>query len=441
MMLLPTTIFRTPSRGAWKADFAAKTRRSPRKSQIENSKCSSSPSRSSAPASVVEPRLRGFTSFKSAFSFIEVLFAVILLGIGFIMIAGVFPAAIQQTAAVSDETAGDAIVRDAIKKIQAVADSEVNGTLTVPGENVNQANTLFQPTLRLEASPNPSVPVVAGFSYGLNQALGTDAFFTADHRYAWVGFYRRASLTSPFAQVFIIALKNPNFANYTTTYQPGEAMAWSPVPPILPSVAPPIPPLLYNYKNSFATNPPAPPTGAAALVPVYSLNAFIDNQIDNPPPPINSIGATVTLQYNTTTQTSSVMFNINSGTIAAATGCFLLVLDDGTTYSTASTALAAPILTGRVLRLGAMTAQTATSETFALQPDWDLSPTDLANLGNPNLNNNASASSGTTAQVDVVLIGRAPLLTAGTEYTGAFTGPPQDIAAGSGFIRVNTINN
>ena len=69
-----------------------------------------------------------FEFHHSGFTFIEVLFAVILLGIGFIMIAAVFPVAIQQTSAVSDETQGTALARDAIKKIQAVADSMVTGT-------------------------------------------------------------------------------------------------------------------------------------------------------------------------------------------------------------------------------------------------------------------------------------------------------------------------
>ena len=66
---------------------------------------------------------------QSAFSFIEVLFAVILLGIGFIMIAAVFPVAIQQTSVVSDETQATSLARDAIKKIQAIADTPGASTL------------------------------------------------------------------------------------------------------------------------------------------------------------------------------------------------------------------------------------------------------------------------------------------------------------------------
>ena len=42
---------------------------------------------------------------RRAFSFVEVLFAVIILGVGFIMVAAIFPVAIQQTQATVEETA------------------------------------------------------------------------------------------------------------------------------------------------------------------------------------------------------------------------------------------------------------------------------------------------------------------------------------------------
>src|ERR1700722_4164861 len=41
---------------------------------------------------------------RRGFSFVEILFAVMILGIGFIMIAGIFPVAIHQTQSNGDET-------------------------------------------------------------------------------------------------------------------------------------------------------------------------------------------------------------------------------------------------------------------------------------------------------------------------------------------------
>jgi prepilin-type N-terminal cleavage/methylation domain-containing protein len=51
---------------------------------------------------------------RRGFTFTEVLFAVMILGIGFIMIAGVFPVAISQTASSQEETVGASAARSAV---------------------------------------------------------------------------------------------------------------------------------------------------------------------------------------------------------------------------------------------------------------------------------------------------------------------------------------
>jgi type II secretory pathway pseudopilin PulG len=327
----------------------------------------------------------------SAFSFIEVLFAVILLGIGFIMIAGIFPVAIQQTAVVSNETEGTLVTRDAIRKIQAAANAPIGTPPTTPGTT----NSIFQPTL---AGGNPNV---VAFSPNIMQALGSDSFFTADRRFGWVGFYRRDSATSPFIQVFVIALQNPNFPNYVTKYLPGETTPINPAPPIFPPVAPPIPPALYNY---------APPsTYAAPTVPPA-------------PGVVASISASFT--YDATAKVTTVtLTNFGTGNVPnGATGAFIL----GATT-------AAPNIVGRFFRLGSVppnTPVTSNSQTFYLQPGSDLTDADIAS-GVP-----------ATFNANVFLIGNAPTLSSTTgEFTGPFTGPNQDIAAESAFIRVNTSNN
>lgn len=57
---------------------------------------------------------------RAAFSFPEVLFAVIILGIGFIMIAAIFPVAISQSKMTLDETAASAVARAKVAEIQGV---------------------------------------------------------------------------------------------------------------------------------------------------------------------------------------------------------------------------------------------------------------------------------------------------------------------------------
>jgi type II secretory pathway pseudopilin PulG len=342
----------------------------------------------------------------SAFTFIEVLFAVILLGIGFIMIAGVFPVAIQQTAAVSDETQSTLIARDAIKKTQAVADAEITG---YPPQTAGVTYSVFQPT----------GGTVQAFSSNIMQAIGNDGFFTGDHRFGWVGFYRRDLASSPFAQVFVIALENPNFANYVTQYQPGET---TPITSgsIPPTVAPPIPPSRYNYASPPVTYTPptSPPT-----TPTGGVTASI----------------TGTFYYNADSSTT-VLITYPSGQTSTngATGAYLLLASGGPANGS---------MIGRFFRLGNPLAASSLPSSFTppsgqlyeiyqLQPGSDITPADAtANGWTP------GQSSAAISAATVFLIGRAPTLSSGTEYTGPFSGPNQDIGVATGFIRVNTANN
>jgi len=328
---------------------------------------------------------------------------VILLGIGFIMIAGIFPVAIQQTAAVSSETQGSAVIRDAIKKIQAVA----NAPSGFPPAAAGSSNSLFQPT------GTAAVPIVQAFSPNIMQALGSDSFFSADRRFGWVGFYRRDSATSPFAQVFVIALQNPNFPNYVTKFAPGEVTA-IPAGSIPPVVAPPIPPALYNYASPGSPYAaPAVPPATPSLGVAASISAqFIYN---------TDASWTVALTY----PTSQTSFN-------GTTGAFVILA------ASSGTNPAPPNLIGRIFRLAAVPPNTSVSaasmQTFYLQPGYDLTPAEAIEYG-------FSANGSTAFTGTVFLIGAAPMPDTTGGFTGPFTGPNQDIAAGSAFIRVNTSNN
>src|SRR4051794_22937892 len=70
--------------------------------------------RASVPFSPARPRRRA----ASGFSFVEVLFAVMILGVGFIMVAAVFPVAIQQAQNASDESVSAAVAWNALTLIQ-----------------------------------------------------------------------------------------------------------------------------------------------------------------------------------------------------------------------------------------------------------------------------------------------------------------------------------
>jgi type II secretory pathway pseudopilin PulG len=344
----------------------------------------------------------------SGFTFIEVLFAVILLGIGFIMIAAVFPVAIQQTSAVSDETQGTAIARDAIKKIQALAEAQIVG---YPSPAVGVTYSPFQSTLA------GGIPSVQAFSPNILQALGSDSLFTGDRRFGWVGFYRRDSVTSPFAQIYIIALENPNFPNYVTKFQPGEATAITPAPPILPTVAPPIPPYLYNFAMPGpAYAAPIPMPG----VPPVGISAAIQAEFY-----YNTDGTTNIIISYPSTQTS---FN-------AITGAYALVASGNVN------------MTGRFFRLGTQLPATSipsgysppggtiNPQIFQVQPGSDITP------GDAQVNGFMPSATTAAFTATIFMMGAAPLVDTNGEFTGPFSGPNQDIGVATGFIRVNTTNN
>src|SRR4051794_25922069 len=62
--------------------------------------------------------------FRHGYSFPEVLFAVVVLGIGFIMIAAIFPVAIAQSKQTLDETAAAAISRGAVNALAKIGDDQ-----------------------------------------------------------------------------------------------------------------------------------------------------------------------------------------------------------------------------------------------------------------------------------------------------------------------------
>ena len=66
------------------------------------------------------PRRR-VSSARRGFSFTEILFAIMILGIGFIMVAAMFPVAIKQTENSQQETIGAAVARGAVDYVQQFA--------------------------------------------------------------------------------------------------------------------------------------------------------------------------------------------------------------------------------------------------------------------------------------------------------------------------------
>ncbi|HEX8914637.1 MAG TPA: prepilin-type N-terminal cleavage/methylation domain-containing protein [Humisphaera sp.] len=121
--------------------------------------------RATPPTAGRRPRRRG------GFSFVEVLFAVMILGIGFIMLAGIFPVAMRQAADTLDETLAMSMAR---KAATVLGDSQILGTIP---NNGNVVRIELDPWLAVKGNQiNPDDP-----------------------RYAWVALARRVPVPNPSA--------------------------------------------------------------------------------------------------------------------------------------------------------------------------------------------------------------------------------------------------
>ena len=199
---------------------------------------------------------------RRGFSFTEILFAVMILGIGFIMIAAMFPVAIRQTEATNQETIGASVGRGAFGYGEQIA-----GTLVFyknPPKYIPQTSSILAPTFINTNSPTSGITVATGQppvtipgevwsfnetaigaaplrdNYGdvypvYSQSLtpGTTSyphpqflwnvasqnlFVPGDTRFGWVGMYKRDLIVSspdpnapptasPYAQLIMIAVQ------------------------------------------------------------------------------------------------------------------------------------------------------------------------------------------------------------------------------------------
>jgi type II secretory pathway pseudopilin PulG len=142
------------------------------------------------------------------FSFTEVLFAVMILGIGFIMVAAIFPVAIQQAQSSTEETTAAAVGRTAATVLEQVASNS-----TMPATN----NVFVGPDYDGDGANPPND--TDGFS--LAMALRGSLVMTGDSRYAWVPLYRRGgdpsfpATWSRVAQVIMIPVLSRNESEFS----------------------------------------------------------------------------------------------------------------------------------------------------------------------------------------------------------------------------------
>ncbi len=125
----------------------------------------------------------------NGFSFIELMFAVVILGVGLIMLVAIFPVAIAQTQATVDETTAVRIATNATSYISA----QLSSTTATTGGAI----------LPLE---------LASFLSGPNG----DRIDKSDARYAWTALYKRDT-GSNFVQIYIFVMRSRIRSRYIST--------------------------------------------------------------------------------------------------------------------------------------------------------------------------------------------------------------------------------
>jgi hypothetical protein len=194
------------------------------------------------------------TARHTGFSFAEVMFAVVILGIGFIMVAAVFPVAIQQTQVTGEENIAAALARQAANSVTQIqtalpnpsaytnsgAAIPVSPLTPVPAQTV-ATQYLFPPTVKNYivgsnvgipnvtlsnyyqggATPQASQTNVAppaivvpftGFQWDVVKA---NAILPSDPRFAYVLFYKRENNSSA-AELIVVAVEARNRSTYTS---------------------------------------------------------------------------------------------------------------------------------------------------------------------------------------------------------------------------------
>src|SRR5579859_7528088 len=94
------------------------------------------------------PRVPASPGARPGFSFTEILFAVMILGIGFIMVAAMFPVALQQTENSTADTTAASIARSGVNFVSQLGQTTFV-SVQQPTGGIDQSLSVLTPTIRL----------------------------------------------------------------------------------------------------------------------------------------------------------------------------------------------------------------------------------------------------------------------------------------------------
>lgn len=153
---------------------------------------------------------------RAGFTFTEIMFAVILLGIGFIMIAGMFPVAIQQTRGAVEDTTAAGVAQAAVRHLEQVWTHEKLICSDQDGDIADRPlvwsilDRADSSSLGQEGPKRSKADLQEGL-FELWRRYRGSTVHAQNPRYAWTALYRRggnANLPAGYAQVMIIVLES-----------------------------------------------------------------------------------------------------------------------------------------------------------------------------------------------------------------------------------------
>lgn len=354
---------------------------------------------------------------RRGFSFVEILFAIIVLGIGFILIAAIFPVAISQSQATIEETAAVRVLANATQNVPGVV-SLANVPAT--GRFVGLA---VKPGVYLGVrDPRSSDPTET-----LWQSVKGSLIDSSDARFAWTFVYRRdvdAANTPLSPTAIFVGLTSRNRVGYS----PDDLFRWD------------------AGTTSTAIDGGAKTYLWATLQPkiirVITINRGGTDTVEVMP----AAGTTPTTYRLERVDGSNVPVNeVPDYTAAVAEGSYIVISDDnvqppydtfGSYYSTTPFSPAKPYvpgtLNGRIYRVGSLSTEApaiAGNTVWELQPGFDLKD-DTFNLP---INPADRTTAGTTAVAFVFGKGYANVrepagsAPAGPPYAPDLEGRTQDV--------------
>lgn len=301
-------------------------------------------------------RLPGCRRRSRGFNFAEILFAVMILGIGFIMVAALFPVALQQTRLTGEEVVASTIGRGGVNYFQQmgltpgalpVTDLQVEAArggpaaappipaISIPPTSPD--NVVYVPGRVISFRDDRLDPAVRD---ALWDRVSGNLILPDDNRAAWVGMYRRGvtytnasgapaapgdpdvlAKPDPFAHIILIAVNVRN----RSVYEPARDLRRYPADLIIPTVT----------SATVSANP-------ATLEPRIVYVKLTEGQ-----------PATGTQEADTVTFYTTAAGTVTTDVAAAAEGAYLVISDDQLTDDASTTAVEQRgDRNGRVYRLG-----------------------------------------------------------------------------------------